>query len=121
MGYKVSEAYEGGGRYLKAKDLQGKEHRLTIYDVSMEQVGREDTADKICLSFKKNDKQLEKLLPLNVTNARALADVYGDDTDDWMGKEIVLYPARVQFQGNLVDAIRVRVPSPAAADDEPPF
>ena len=66
----------------------------------------------------------EKGIVLNKTNATAIATIYGDDTDDWTGGEIILYSAWVDFQGKQVEAIRIRVPprkpAPrAAAQAEP--
>ena len=45
-----------------------------------------------------------------------IAELYGDDSVDWRGKEIELYPTKVEFSGKLVDAIRVREP----ANENPP-
>ena len=45
---------------------------------------------------------------MNKSNASNIAILYGDETEDWVGKEIVLFPAMVDFQGRTVEAIRVR-------------
>ena len=52
----------------------------------------------------------QKALVLNKTNASYLAAAISDETDDWPGHEIVLYPTKVNFQGKMVDAIRVEMP-----------
>jgi hypothetical protein len=52
----------------------------------------------------------EKGVVLNKTNANNIALAYGDDTEDWQGKEIVLFPAMVDYQGKTVESIRVRAP-----------
>jgi hypothetical protein len=56
-----------------------------------------------------------------------------DETDDWAGHQIILYPTKVDFSGRRVDAIRVDHPSknetkapaetrkPAASDDDIAF
>jgi hypothetical protein len=36
--------------------------------------------------------------------------VYGDDTANWAGKPIEIYPTQTEFRGDMVDAIRIRVP-----------
>ena len=36
--------------------------------------------------------------------------LYGNDTDDWVGREIVLGVDFVDFQGKTVEAIRVKPP-----------
>ncbi len=57
--------------------------------------------------------EARKKLVLNKTNAMAIAEAHGLETDDWVGKQIELYPARVLAFGKEVDAIRVRAPSTA--------
>ena len=60
---------------------------------------------KIALSFQNK----EKSLVLNKTNAIAIAHVYGPECKDWLGKQIILYSTKVDYAGQMVDAIRVRV------------
>ena len=57
----------------------------------------------------------QKALILNKTNASYLAAAIADETDDWPGHEIVLYPTKVNFQGKMVDAIRIEMPAPNGA------
>jgi hypothetical protein len=57
----------------------------------------------------------------NKTNAMAIAAKYGDETNAWNGAEIELYSTLVSFQGQMVDAIRVRMAVPDATADEVPF
>lgn len=110
--------YAGSSEYLKAADLKGREVSVTIVDVGTQEYDNEGVTEvKPWVKFR--DK--EKGVVLNVTNTRRLCDEFGDDSDSWIGKEIVLYPERVDFKGNMVDAIRVRVPKPLASDDDIPF
>ena len=37
---------------------------------------------------------------LNATNYDAIADAYGDETDDWSGQPVELYPTKVPFKGS---------------------
>lgn len=89
------------------------------------------TENKWCLTF----NELDKPLVLNMTNAHACAQVFGsDDTDDWIGKKIVLYTdPNVSYGGKIVGGIRMRKPKNQAppappkplptelTDDEIPF
>jgi hypothetical protein len=50
-----------------------------------------------------------KGMVLNKTNANKLAEIFGDDTDNWAGGEIILYEAMVEFQGRTVPGLRVRI------------
>lgn len=114
----VDKVYESESKWLKAGDLQGKEVKLTISGTSIEQFDDKGTQkNKICLSFEGKDRGLV----LNITNARRIAQKYGANSDDWAGSEIILYPDTVDFNGSMVDCIRVRVPLEQALDDEVPF
>ena len=102
---KISEEFSG--TYLKAVDLHGKKVRVNIKTVRREEVGQgEDRAYKPVVYFEGKDKGLV----LNKTNATTIAETLGDDTDDWPGRQIVLFSMKVQFGPKLVDAIRVDVP-----------
>lgn len=102
---KISTTF--AGNYLKAADLQGRIVSVVMTRVKIETFGEgKDAKDKPVLFF-----QGKKLgLALNKTNAKTIADTFGDDTDDWEGHEIELYTAMVQYQSNMVEAIRVRIP-----------
>lgn len=94
--------------YLKAADLEDKPHLATITKVDLETM--RDNSEKLLVSF----EEWEKGLLLNVTNANNIAAFCGPETDDWIGKQIVLFPTWVDFQGRSVEAIRVRAPKPKA-------
>jgi hypothetical protein len=86
---------------LAAADLGGKAVRVTIESVSSQKF---DEGEKPILHFVGK----EKTLVLNRVNSYAIANAVGtDESDDWVGWSIVLYPTKVQFQGKMVDAIRV--------------
>jgi len=110
----VDEVYQSDSKWLSAPDLKGREIKLAIDESKVEEVGENH---KLVVYFKGKDKGLA----LNKTNARMIAESYGKDSDDWSGKEIILYPTKTEFQGKLVDCIRVRIPMAAALDDEIPF
>jgi|CXWL01.1.fsa_nt_gi hypothetical protein len=97
---KIGEVYKGGN-YLVTEDLNGQLLTATIDAVTVEEVG-----DKIKVILHLSGQ--EKCYPCNATNAKTLAQVFGDDeTDNWVGKEIVLRPDTTNFQGKLVPCIRV--------------
>lgn len=99
--------------YLKAADLQGRRVVVKMAGVKMEDIGGDH---KPILSFVGKDKGLV----LNKTNATMIAEIVGtEETDDWAGQSIVLYPTKTDFQGKRVDAIRVDYPPPAARKPEP--
>ena len=106
---KINQAFPS--KYIKAADLAGKEFTLTIAKVQIEDVGGQgNEEDRPVMYFAGRSKGMV----LNRTNATAIAHRYGDDTDNWTNKEIIVYPDTVMFQGKMVDCVRVRVPAQAA-------
>ena len=101
----ISESFPS--KYVKASDLKGQNVIVVIGQVTFERIGTNDKDDKPVLYFQGKSKGMV----LNKTNATNIAHLYGDDTDDWAGREIVLFPAMVDFQGKTVEAIRVRPPA----------
>lgn len=112
------EVYPSASNSLKADDLKGHEVKAVIsgYEVKdFDQDGKKQ--QKAVLSFEGK----EKTLVLNKTNGRRIADAFGSDLDGWKGNEIIMYPDKTDFGGNLVDCIRVRIPAKEAFDDTIPF
>lgn len=105
---KVSQIFSGD--YLKAADLQGAEPTVVIATVETKEF---DDGNKLLLTFQGKKKGLVA----NKTNASRIALLYGDETDDWIGKEIVLYTDIVDFQGKPTEAIRVRGTKKATASE----
>ena len=96
--------------YLKAADLQERGDLVVMDRVEMGDVG--DERKPVLYFAPDHDVQTApgKGLALNVTNANTIRTFCGDETDDWSGKQLVLYPTMVDFQGRQVAAIRVRMP-----------
>ena len=70
------------------------------------------------------------LFDTSKTNANTIMRAYGKETDGWIGKDIILFATKVDFRGESVPGIRVKVPTqskrPTPADDDlndkiPPF
>jgi hypothetical protein len=106
----INDAYPS--KYLKAGDLPEEGSQLvTIEKIALEELGR-DRDTKPVIYF----EELDRGMVCNKTNARAIARVTGsEDFDDWIGRKIALYRAEVEFQGEMVEAIRVKLPKPVAA------
>lgn len=118
-------------KYLKSSDID-EDVTVTIKGIDLQNVAKQGEKQEMkpVVSF----HELDKPLVCNKTNARMIAKITGsDDTDDWAGKKVRLIATEVEFQGELVVAIRVREPkrkspiAPAASaaasqdSDEPPF
>src|ERR1043165_581264 len=92
-------------KYLKATDLPEDEAvSYTISKIKMEEIGR-DKDHKPVIYFQGEDKGLVA----NKTNCRIIAQALGsDEIEEWVGKSIRLYRTEVEFQGDTVEAIRVK-------------
>lgn len=106
---KISQIFPS--KYLTAADLNGKSFTLTIKSVTLEEMITHDNkkANKPVCWFEK----AQKGFVMNLTNARIVAGLYGDETTDWTGRRITLYPTRVKAFGEIQDCIRVREEIPA--------
>jgi hypothetical protein len=94
-------------RYLTASDLNGKPITLTIESAPQETMNKTGEV-KTVLHF----RGTKKTLPLNRTNWDQVADVTGkDDTVDWPGHKVEVYPTTTQFGADTVDCIRLRAPA----------
>ena len=106
---KISEMLQSN--WLRKDDLDdpiGGEV-LTIRKITEELVGS-DQQSKWALHWREKDYQP---MLLNKTNLRLLSAVLGDDTDDWIGKEIEVYhDPSISYGGQLVGGLRVRPPRP---------
>ncbi|MET4238554.1 hypothetical protein AB7Z32_23950 [Bradyrhizobium sp. 482_C4_N1_1] len=97
----INEAFPS--KYLSAADLQGRPATVRMGEVNSEVLDRET---KLILSLQGKKKQMV----LNKTNAMAIAELHGAETNDWYDKVIEIYATEVEFQGKMTDAIRVRAP-----------
>ncbi len=110
---KINDAFPS--RYMKAADLKGRAVVVEIQDAVAEPLKGLDgkTQTKTVLYFKNKKKSM----PLNRTNFLAVAKATGEeDSDDWHGHKIELYPTTTQMAGEEVECIRIRQPSAPRAE-----
>lgn len=100
---KVSDAFPS--KYIAAADLNNRNVRVNIARVKLEKIG-DDT--KPVIYFRGQTKGLV----CNKTNGKAIAASYGDEMDEWIGSELILFPIMTDYQGKPVEAVRVRAPQP---------
>lgn len=95
-------------RYATGDDLQGKSFTLTITHVNREKMRPQPGApevDRWVLYF----KETKKGVVLSRTLAYQVAEILGsEETDNWVGKAITIYPQPIQVAGKAVTAIRAR-------------
>ncbi len=93
--------------YLGSYSLEpGEEKTVRILNVSKELVKGGDGKEEECIVAKLEN---EKPLILNKTNCKIIAKIY--DTpyiEEWSGKSVILYAAKVSAFGQEVEALRIR-------------
>jgi len=101
---KIGEMIES--KYLKQSDVTD-EVVVSVQALKKVNVARDDEdADyKWTIKF----HEFSKPLVLNVTNLKRMAKALGDDTDDWIGNQVVLFvDPDIEFGGNVVGGLRVK-------------
>lgn len=96
--------------YICDDDLQGKDVTLTMDVVKMELMPNGDM--KGVLYF----QEAQKGMTLNKTNGRRIIAMYGNETDEWKGKQVTLYPSECEYQGETVGCVRIRPNSETPAE-----
>jgi hypothetical protein len=77
---------------------------VTIEAVQMESDIGEEKITRGTVKY----REFPRTMVLNRTNTRRLISRLGDDTDEWLGKQVELYPSETDFGGRTVPCIRVR-------------
>lgn len=110
---KISEMIES--KYLKQSDVT-EEIAVTVHSIKKVNVARDDEDPEYRWTVKFHE--FAKPMVLNVTNLKRLAKALGDDTDGWIGNQVVLYvDPDIEFGGNVVGGLRIkalRATAPAA-------
>lgn len=106
-------------KFLSHNDISDVEDTvLTIKGVEKEVVGQgAQASEKWVVYF----KEIKKGLALNKTNGKMLCHILqSDEMDEWIGRKVALYVKDdVEYQGEIVSAIRVRSKLPGAAKLRP--
>jgi hypothetical protein len=112
-------------KFVAAQDLCGQAVNVVMAGIKVEKVGSDDEQRPV-LYF----QGMTKGMVLNRTNARRIEQLYGSETDAWLGKPITIYPSETDFAGETVPCIRIKaepplvqatpVPVPAPPPPPPP-
>lgn len=100
---------------LYAYDLEGANGRDVVLQIEKvwggELIGEKGRkSKKPFIKFMGKDKKLA----LNKTNGKAIATMYGPNTDEWAGKYIAIYATTTEYNGEQRECIRVRPRVPDA-------
>ena len=86
---KMSQYAGSESKYLKASDLQGARPKVRILGVNLIEFEDRETGEKEIkptISFEGK----EKAMVCNKTNVAELINAFGDESEDWKGKEVML-------------------------------
>lgn len=97
-------------KFLATADLD-EDTAVTIEEVSLEEL---DGKKKPVVWF----REYKKGMVLNKTNANTIVGLYGNETEDWVGRRIVLRPTETEFKGEMKACIRVSLRAPRDQSDE---
>ena len=111
--------------YFSADETAGQSLKLVISEVEDVEFQNDNgkPVTKPVLTFRGHDKKLV----VGAMNYDRLADVFGDETQNWVGCTVTLTGEKVTFRNKRVNSIIARpVPSPKVAakqqeEEEPPF
>lgn len=98
--------------YMGAYSLpEGKDQVVTIKLMKKEKVKNQQGKEEECFVCYFTDS--DKPMILNKTNCKAIEKLHGTAfIEDWAGKKIQLYSAKVKAFGEVTDALRIRDTKP---------
>lgn len=96
---RVSELFPS--RFIKYENLPEPIKRK-IERIAVERVGLSHETRPV-LHFVDEDRTLL----LNKSNANTLRRAYGDETSNWVGREVELVPDEVEYRGTVTFTVRV--------------
>lgn len=110
---KISETFKGSKDWIKAENLGDEDVPVTISQAWIEEP-RDDAPEGAKPQVILRTKEFgDKKFGLNATNRKMMVKLLGDDTDEWVGKRITLYTTEVEFQGETMLGIRIRLKLPS--------
>jgi len=109
---------KSGSAYLKGEDIKGMEVPVIVQRAYWceEEGSNSLPINKFCLMFVGKSKGLL----LNATNRDAMVEKYGDEINDWAGKELTLFTISVPYEGKTWAGIRLRFPGETVPMGEGP-
>lgn len=95
------------GKFLSADDVVDQA-LATITNEGKEEESKYGTRLQIGLKIASGE---DKILTLNPTSKNMLIDQYGDDTKDWIGKEVRIHIVRTLVSGEMKRVIYLTHPN----------
>ena len=106
---KIAQMVES--KYLKQSDLED-DTLVTIKKVGQANIAKE--GEPVDMKWMIRFEEFDKPMVLNRTNITLLGNFCGEDTDDWIGKQAVLYnDESIQYGGKVTGGLRFKRVKPA--------
>lgn len=99
-----------GSNFLNHLDLTQPFQTYIIKQVTQQMIGNEQ---KICVTFV---EFASKPLALNKTNLTRLGQMYGMESNNWIGKPLLVYRSMTTYEGRTMPCIRICGPHQAPPD-----
>ena len=97
-------------KFIGAWDIpKGRDATVTISKVVAQEITSQRGKDRKPVLFFQGKS---KGMILNKTNCKTIARMYGEDTQNWVGKAIAVYASTTSAQGEEVECLRVRPGQP---------
>lgn len=101
---KISQMVDS--KYLKQHDAED-DTIVTVAKVGQANIAKDGEPQDIKWMIR--FKEFDKPMVLNRTNISLLGNFLGDDTDDWIGKQVIMYnDESIQFQGKVTGGLRFK-------------
>ena len=105
MGFKISQEFPP--RFLKGDEFAGKEMKLTIKEIKKEKVysrQKNENQDMLVIYFEGGTRGVL----LKKERATDIKNIHGDDTDEWIGKDVIMYTEKKKARDGIFDVIRFK-------------
>ena len=94
------------GEFLKTEEIGEIGTEIQGLIVNVKEVPFDD-GDKLVIDIMIDDKKEVKSVGLNKTNLCTLLSEFGEDTDDWLDKKILLRVEKVSYMGKPIPGTRI--------------
>lgn len=92
---------------ISAADVYDAKNRPIYLNATIESLRQIPVGPEKELRWALLFKGTERKLTLNVTNNDRLVELFGSETDDWIGQKIALHGDKATFGGKTVPAVRI--------------
>lgn len=99
MGYDANEYITGD--FLKKEDLETSKNWV------IKGIKKADLDDQKKLELELHYKEEDKNFTLNTTNTKRLIGIFGNQTDNWLGRVITLKTVETEYKGKPATGIRI--------------